>query len=64
MDKKELTILEESLIRYFRESNLIPLVGSGISTGTRTRKRRYVPSGIEYKAYMIEEIKKSGKLNE
>lgn len=64
MDKKELTILEESLIRYFREGNLIPLVGSGISTGTRTRKRRYVPSGIEYKAYMIEEIKKSGKLNE
>ena len=47
MDKKELTILEESLIRYFREGNLIPLVGSGISTGTRTRKRRYVPSGIE-----------------
>lgn len=64
MNAKELTTLESNLINFFRAGNLIPLVGSGISTGTRTRKRGQVPSGNEYKRYMIKEIKKSGKLNE
>ena len=64
MSMKDLAQFENSLISYFRLGNLIPLVGSGISTGTRTRKRGVVPSGNEYKKYMIEAIKKSGQLNE
>lgn len=45
----------QDLVTYLRESSLIPIVGSGLTVGVRTAYG-IVPSGAEYKEFMLEKL--------
>lgn len=49
--------IENDIITFFKNSNLIPIVGSGISCGVSACKGK-VPSGSKYMEHMSEELKK------
>lgn len=50
--------IKQDLITFFKRKNLIPIVGSGISCGVRTRDG-VVPSGKEYMQHMLKELESS-----
>lgn len=47
--------VREELIQHYKRNMLIPVIGSGFTRGCTARKGR-VPSGADYKQYMIEKI--------
>ena len=47
---------KEFFILAFREKNLVPILGSGFSRGYSTSKGGKVPSGTDFKDYMIRKI--------
>ena len=48
----------DSILNDIRRHSLIPIIGSGFSRGCRTKRGGTVPSGEDYKKYMLDQIKK------
>ena len=52
--------IKSSIVAAFQNHSLVPIVGSGLSRGLSTG-RGQVPSGSDYKAYMIDSLSRSGR---
>lgn len=50
--------IRESLISFFKNKSLIPIVGAGFTCGSEAYAGK-VPNGTEYKKHMIEELLKN-----
>lgn len=51
-------LAREVFVGAFKESNLVPILGAGFTMGALTKKGNAVPSGKEFKKYMIKKIVK------
>lgn len=51
-------ITKQIFVSAFREDNLVPILGAGITIGMHTKYREAVPSGRQLKQYMINQIVK------
>jgi hypothetical protein len=55
--------IKDNLVSFLRNRSLIPIVGAGISCGAPAYEGS-VPSGIDYKTHMIEELSKDDDFSE
>lgn len=63
MEKVTFNSVREKLFNDIKRHSLLPIIGSGFSCGCETKHGGKVPSGTEYKDYMLKEITNSGILN-
>ncbi len=49
---------KEIFVRAFAEGDLVPILGAGFTVGMSTKSRETVPSGKQFKQYMIKQILK------
>ncbi len=55
--------IKDNIISHFKNQTFVPIIGSGFSCGCKSKKGN-VPSGSEYRKYMIDEINKSCNISD
>ena len=52
--------VRDKIFNDIKRHSLLPIIGSGFSHCCKTSKGGSVPSGTDYKEYMLEKIEESG----